>query len=210
MREFGIIQDKFPGSEDVYKNWADASVANLSDVQREKLFGILNPKPEEPVVSDNSTSEVDSVDHISISGDVTDVWNNIPEDKRGNIERSIQYVLEKWYKWDLLVGKWVQDAPIGMGFQPRIWGHISLDSYNFIEQWKSVPNTDPNKNEYLLLLRVKPDVSSSQKATLTPHLLEIPGNSNLVKFGFAFWKDLTPQEFLDYLITSKPNIAKAA
>lgn len=209
MKEFGVMQDTFPGSEDVYKNRWEASIANLDDAQRDKLLDILYPKSVQPVSIDKTTSAVEGQD-ISIDGDIVEIWDKIPEQQRLDMQYGIQYVLSQWYKWDLILARWAKDHT--WDWEETVWPLTSLDEYNLIA--KSTDKHIPWSSNILLVLRVSPTWTHAAK--LSAELVEIPadgtwgGRKAMLMSGMAFHKLLNGEEFIEKLTTHKNNPSIAA
>jgi hypothetical protein len=211
MREFGIVHDRFPGSGDLYKNRAEGSIAGLTDEQREKLFGVLNPKPENVAPDIVSTVKNDSEAEewtASIDGEVISVWDQIPENQRKDIEMGIQYVLENWRSADLVLGRWAKKHI--WWWEEAVWPDSSLDKYNLI--FKPNDKRISGSNNILLILRVSP--TSKNAADIAPELLELPSFDGwyhaMLMPGMVFHKPLDANEFIEQLTTHKQDLSIAA
>ena len=111
MKPFGIItsdkdrQDHFPGADSMYADWAEASIAELTQDKKDKLQQILDSQ-ENHIQAD--VVEPKMVDQVS-EDNWEVIWQQIPEDLRRSIERGIQSLRSNKEKsGDLVLGRWAK------------------------------------------------------------------------------------------------------
>ena len=186
----------------------------LSDNQSQKLVCILLGEESNENISPEVLSDPDSV---VVHWDIADVLGQLQPDKLHDIESWISYVVQQEKKWDLLIGqrskqKW------SWSWESTIWPYWFLENYNIISQ-KNEKTLPEGYTHYNLLLRVHPRHGSEdglKHVDISAELVEIPSFSAprvaMLMPGMVFKKQLTPDEFLDY-INNYPNhilIGKAA
>ncbi len=211
MKQFWIIQDKFPGVDTFYGDWAKASIANLTAEQQAKLAKILSPVVTQETTAP-VTAETINPDEIIVHGDIVEVLGQLPEKQLQDIERGIAYIMSQKKDGDLLIGQRSQQKQ-SWDWEKTIWNAGIREGYNLITKNKEWELKKWATN-YLLLLRIHPNTTNTNEqksANISAQLVEVPSHDtprvSMLPNRMIFTKDLKPQEFLGYLHDKKEQIS---
>lgn len=201
---FAHIPEDLHDKESFFDDFKDAQWHWLTQDQSQRLYSLFdasnNKNWTKSLPEVLNTQEWD----IEVDGSVLEIWQSIPEDQRLDMEAWIRHLVSQWERWQLLLGSWFEDVSESIGFEDRLLdGPVPWESYNILgKRYES----DESKNQFLLLLRVEPQYNSSIDAIISPELVQIPSRWGLVKIGYVFHKNLTPQEFLKETVDHKKDL----